>query len=605
MADSNLKQLTRLTKQLFVISSFLLVSSYTQPIDITHYQQQREEELQQKLIPQPTVHQQEITSTVKQPVTDTQQETPCFVINEIAFSTLQEKDKQELQKFNFALSPALYGSQKFINQCLGIHGINQLVTEIQNRIISQGYVTTRVMVGQQNLKAGKLILTIIPGYIDQVNADTNNSIKSIFYSKQKDLNKNQNLPANFSNALLFQSGQILNVREIETGLENLKRVPGIDADFSITPSNNTSIPGHSDIIIKYTQDKRFNSSLSIDDSGSDATGKYQGNITLSLLNPSSHNDLLYLSYGHDLRNIIHEKKDGRRGSENISAGYVVPIDHWLINLTGSHYNYHQTVAGANQDYIYQGDSDNYNLGLSYLAHRNSNSKTYITGNSFIKAQKNYIDDTEVEVQRRKISGFTIGLRREIMYNKKQFNIDIQYQRGIGAFKAITPPESEFNEGTARTGIIKLNLSGFIPFQIRQHLFYYQANLKGQYAQSALIPSERMSIGGRYTVRGFDDDRGLSGDHGILLRQDLAIDLTKQPQQHQFYIGLDAGYVRMRNPEQNQLLLGHKLVGSTIGLKGYIKPLQISYNIFSGYPIYQPQYFSKKQWSNGFNITFDF
>lgn len=597
------KQLTYLTKQCCIIPTFFLASSLfaQQPTDITHYQQQRDEQLQQRIVPQPTIHQ-NTPVTLEQPDVSTQQEFPCFVIHEIAFSTLQKTDHHDIQNFNFALSPALHGADKVVGNCLGVQGINQLVTDIQNRIITQGYVTTRVMVGQQNLKSGKLILTLIPGYIDQIHANTENSLKSVYYSKQPHLNKNHDLPANFNNALPLRSGQLLNIRDIETGLENLKRVPDTQADFSIKPSENLNTPGYSDIIVQYAQNRRLKTSIGIDDSGSDTTGKYQGNITFSWLNPSSHNDLLYISYGHDLRKLIHEKVEGYRGSENFSAGYVVPVDRWLVNLTGSHYNYHQTVAGANQDYTYQGDSDNYNLNLSYLAHRNSNSKTYITGGSFIKAQKNYIDDTEIEVQRRKIAGFTVGIRREIMYGQKQLNMDIQYQRGIGAFKALTPPESEFNEGTARTGIVKLNLSGFIPLQVRQHPVYYQANLKAQYAQSALVPSERMSIGGRYTVRGFDGERSLSGDHGVLLRQDLAVDLTKQ---HQFYLGLDAGYVKMRNHEQDQFLLGHQLVGSAIGFKGYIKPLKLSYDIFTGYPIHQPEFFSKKQWSNGFSLTFDF
>ncbi|MGP5058315.1 ShlB/FhaC/HecB family hemolysin secretion/activation protein [Psychrobacter celer] len=41
----------------------------------------------------------------------------------------------------------------------------------------------------------------------------------------------------------------------------------------------------------------------VDDSGQDSTGVYQGNVTLSLDNPTWHNDLLYLSYNDPCRQI--------------------------------------------------------------------------------------------------------------------------------------------------------------------------------------------------------------------------------------------------------------------------------------------------------------
>ena len=120
---------------------------------------------------------------------------------------------------------------------------------------------------------------------------------------------------------------------------------------------------------------------------------------------------------------------------------------------------------------------------------------------------------------------------------------------------------------------------------------------------ALVPSERMAIGGRYTVRGFDGERSLSGDHGILTRQEISMYLGNKP--HAAYAGLDAGYVAMKNAEQDDLLLGHQLIGAAIGLKGQIKPLYASYDIFTGYPLKQPKGFGDKDWASGFSLKFEF
>ena len=66
-------------------------------------------------------------------------------------------------------------------------------------------------------------------------------------------------------------------------LENFKRLPTAEADFQIIPAEGQDArPGESDIIIEWNQSKPVRFNLSIDDSGSKYTGKYQGNATLSL-----------------------------------------------------------------------------------------------------------------------------------------------------------------------------------------------------------------------------------------------------------------------------------------------------------------------------------
>lgn len=157
---------------------------------------------------------------------------------------------------------------------------------------------------------------------------------------------------------------------------------------------------------------------------------------------------------------------------------------------------------------------------------------------------------------------------------------------------MTPPESLFDEGTARTPIYKLNLNFATPIKIsNNYQAGYQANLKAQYAQEALIPSERMSIGGRYSVRGFDGERTLSGDIGAILRQDVSFPIKQS--NHSLYLGLDAGSIAMQNKEQDNLLLGHTLVGGVIGIKGQIKPIKLNHDLFVGHSIRQPEHFGKR------------
>lgn len=113
----------------------------------------------------------------------------------------------------------------------------------------------------------------------------------------------------------------------------------------------------------------------------------------------------------------------------------------------------------------------------------------------------------------------------------------------------------------------------------------------------------MAIGSRYTVRGFDGERSLSGDHGVLTRQEISMPLGNRP--HTIYVGLDAGYVSMKSLAQDDLLLGHQLIGAAVGIRGQIKPIRASYDIFTSYPIDQPKGFGNKDWASGFSLNFEF
>lgn len=595
-------------------------------------QDARNQALLNQLIPNPTV----LTSTT--PVTTNNEpmmsdDELCFDINKIAYTVLSTNDTPFAKQLGFALLPEITGKSSLLGKCLGLSDINALSGRVQNRLIERGFVTTRVVIGEQNLSGGELLLTIIPGRVGQVLLNSENSKVPVYVANGK--------PTIFSTGLVAKTGELLNIRHLETSLENFKRVPSSDANFKIVPSGGlqgvSSGIGFSDVLIDYSQARRVRGSVSIDDSGSKSTGKYQGTATVSVDNISGHNDLFYLNFSRDLGNNLNNSndypKDKSKGSKNYGVGYVLPIKNSVLQLGANHYTYHQTVAGVHQDYVYSGESDNINAKFTHLIHRDSRSKSYVSFGGFIKSQNNYIDDTLIDVQQRKLAGYEIAISHESIYNKPTsqhtLRSEISYKRGTGAFNALTPPESLFGEGSARVGIYGLNLnlaSQYRPtINNKPRLITHNTQLKAQYANESLVPSERMSIGGRYTVRGFDGERSLSADSGVLLRQDISyyplwLNNSKQDSQsqskqsqhnHSVYLGLDAGYTKNKDHSQNELLLGNSLVGAAIGIKGSYTPnknnpyFSINYDIFTSKALHQPDGFSKKDWVSGVSLGVGF
>ena len=627
------------------------VSANTSNQTLIQTQDARNQALLEQLVPNPKV----VADTSSTDTTTQIQEQPvadnaiCFDIHKIGYSVLSQDDIIFADTLGFALMPKIMGSSSVLGKCMTVTDINAIATRVQNRLIEQGYVTSRIMVGDQNLTDGELRLTLIPGKIAQVVVNTADS-KVPVYVKQT----NRAYPAILDTALTIQTGKLLNIRDLETTLLNFKRVPSADANFKIAPSHTGLNPsadnaintlgtlGFSDILIDYTQHRRFRSSLSIDDSGSKSTGKYQGVATLSLDNLANYNDLFYLSFGRDLGNQINDDKDHpsdkSKGSKNYGIGYVIPIKSSVLQLNANRYSYHQTVAGSTQDYIYGGTSRGYNAKLSYLVHRDAHSKSHVYAGGYAKSQQSDIDGTLIDVQTRKTAGYLFGMSHETTFGKRanhSLSTDISYKRGTAAFNALPSPEELFDEGSARVGIYQLNsnlTSRYGPIIGNKPLpIIHSTTLKAQYATDSLTPDLKMAIGGRYTVRGFDGERSLSADNGILVRQDISFypsflnkqsannhsttinqnNIRNSQASHAIYLGMDAGYITNHDKSQNKLLLGQHLAGAFIGIKGHYTPntnnpyLSFNYDIFTSKAISEPAGFSNKDWVSGVSLGMSF
>lgn len=627
------------------------VSANTTNQTLIQTQDARNQALLEQLVPNPKV----VADTASTDTTTQIQEQPvadnaiCFDIHKIGYSVLSQDDIIFADTLGFALMPKIMGGSSVLGKCMTVNDINAIAIRVQNRLIEQGYVTSGIMVGDQNLTDGELRLTLIPGKIAQVVVNTADS-KVPVYVKQT----NRAYPAILDTALTIQTGKLLNIRDLETTLLNFKRVPSADANFKIAPSHTGLNPsadnaintlgtlGFSDILIDYTQHRRLRGSLSIDDSGSKSTGKYQGVATLSLDNLANYNDLFYLSFGRDLGNQINDDKDHpsdkSKGSKNYGIGYVIPIKSSVLQLNANRYSYHQTVAGSTQDYIYGGTSRGYNAKLSHLVHRDAHSKSHVYAGGYAKSQQSDIDGTMIDVQTRKTAGYLFGMSHETTFGKRanhSLSTDISYKRGTAAFNALPSPEELFDEGSARVGIYQLNsnlTSRYDPIIGNKPLpIIHSTTLKAQYATDSLTPDLKMAIGGRYTVRGFDGERSLSADNGILVRQDISFypsflnkqsannhsttinqnNIRNSQASHAIYLGMDAGYITNHDKSQNELLLGQHLAGAFIGIKGHYTPntnnpyLSFNYDIFTSKAISEPAGFSNKDWVSGVSLGMSF
>lgn len=496
-------------------------------------------------------------------------ETPCFPIREIRL------DGEDARRFDWALKAVHPADDPATGQCLGANGINVVLKRIQNAIIGRGYVTTRALAAPQDLKSGVLTVTVVPGRLHAVR-----------FAEGTDPR------ATWSKALPARSGDLLNLRDIEHGLENLQRVPTVTADIQIAPSEGEGTqPGESDLVIAWQQHKRWRANLSLDDSGSQATGKLQASATLSLDHLLHANDLFYVNIGHDAFN-----REGQ-GTRSWTAHYDVPAGYWLAGATASGYEYHQTVPGASQSYVYSGSSRNAELRLARLVFRNATMKTGVYGRGWWRRSDNFIDDAEILVQRRRTAGWEIGATHRQFFGPVTLDASVALRHGTGAFDALPAPEELFGEGTSRFKLVAADAQLTVPFRLGRQSFRYTGSWRGQWHRTPLVPQDRFAIGGRYTVRGFDGEASLSGESGWLWRNDLGLALGGG---QELYLGADVGHVR---GPSTQWQLGGGLAGAVVGLRGGWRGL--TWDAFVGAPIEKPEGFPTAYTTTGFNLSWSF
>ncbi|MDX7160889.1 MULTISPECIES: ShlB/FhaC/HecB family hemolysin secretion/activation protein [Klebsiella] len=555
-----------LIHKVFIISA-LPVWGYAAPADTVREQQfinqqQRQHALESQIAPpSPDIHLSAEGINVDDGLFPVEQ--PCFAISQVIL--------QGAEALPHWL-PLQRQKNKVIGRCLGGKGINLLMAKLQNILIDRGYITSRILAPQQDLKSGVLRLVVMPGYIREARL-TAQSDDYLW----------------LASAFPATDGKLLDLRDIEQGLENLQRLPTVQASMEIVPGE---MPGQSDIVINRQQERFWRVDASLDDSGSNATGRYQGNLTLSLDNPLALSDLFYLSGSHNLDG------NGGKSSKNLTGHYSVPLGYWQFLLTASQYDYVQTVAGANGDYQYSGKSKNVDFQLSRVLHRSGSQKTTLSADVLAREQQNFINDTEIAVQRRQTAAWKLGLQHRHYLGNATLDGGVSYQRGTRWFGAQPAPEEQWGEATALSKILQFNAQLNLPFALGGQRFRFTSRYQRQMSSTPLTSPDMFSIGNRWTVRGFDGERTLTASHGWYVRNDIAWS-TPLPGQ-EFYLGADYGEVGGAGSET---LVGKHLAGGVAGLRGQY--LRASYDLFVGIPLDKPDGFKTEPATFGFSVSWSY
>lgn len=478
---------------------------------------------------------------------------------------------------NFTLKAASYGYKfnwitdylaNYNGESIGVQGINLLLQNINKEIMNRGYVTTRVYVEPQDLSSGTMYFTLLPGIIS-------------------DIRFREETWGTWHNAVAMRKGSLLNIRDIEQTVDNFNSVPSQSADIKIEPGPNE---GESDLVIDIKRGKPWSLSMTLDNSGTRETGKVQMSGAVQLAQPFSANDIFYASWNSDAT-----QSGETKGTRANSFYYAVPLGKERFAFSHSKNDYHQTVEYAVNPFVSSGEFTSDSLTWTHLLQRNQSSKTDFELGLVHKTRHSYIDGTEIEVQRQKTTSMQVGFNHRQYLGPSVLNASVKWQKGLPWYADAGPTDGMSGEATTQYNmyLISANFATPVPFGDNYDA-QYNVSIRGQKSDQRIYGSEFFSIGGWYSVRGFDGEQTLSAEDGITIRNELRFPIEKY---HQLYLALDYGKVSGPSAEY---LLGTELVGSAIGLRGQIGPC--NYDAFVGWPLKKPDGFTCAARTYGFMLT---
>ncbi|WP_336844903.1 ShlB/FhaC/HecB family hemolysin secretion/activation protein [Providencia rettgeri] len=458
-------------------------------------------------------------------------------------------------------------TKPYLAHCLNFSDIQNVAKHITNYYIEQGYITSQALIPEQDLSSRELILQVIEGHIETIEIDNSPErlIHQIFPSQQ---------------------GKILNLRDIEQGLEQLNRLSSAKYTIDIQPGSQN---GYSRIII-HQQGKKWpiTGQLNLDNSGMKATGKQLFTGSLTIDSP--------LGLGEQWSASANTDMDGSPSHHNryVVANASIPYGYWSFRYQFYRNNTLQPFIASGHPYRYEGQNTNQQFDITRLMYRDGEQRFSLQGSVKHKRAQTQLADQTLTISSPTLTSLNISPQYSTTLGQGYFTFNPAAEWGISAFGA--SPDT-LAKDSPRSHYRKFSLSSSYQYFFPNGLTYL-TSFYGQYSPDNLYGIERLSIGGQYSVRGYHE-QSLSGNRGGYWRNEINKDIANTAIGQLRFIGaLDYGFISSDKYE-----IEHStLAGGAVGLSFIGNSLFYSQFLFSK-PLHYPSQLKPDNWSTYWSVSF--
>ena len=458
-----------------------------------------------------------------------------------------------------------------------VSDITNIRNAFQRKLLDKGYVTSQVYIPEQNLNAGTLQFMVMPGRVEDIR-----------YS-------DSSAHGPWRTAFPVHPGNILNIRDVEQGLEQMKRVSSQSVTMKLLPG--TAI-GTSIIELSIKQDKPVHGSISFDNSGLESTGVYQGSFTTSFDQVFRANDTFTMSLSGDLSG-----SGSIKGTRAASLNYVIPHGKDTFSLSFSKSRYHQTIQSNPYDFTYGGKSTTMKAKWDHVWSRTQREKRAFDISISTRHNHRFINDMEIPVQALRTTSMEFGVSNRKYIGNATLYSRLGFQWGIGALGAQPEHKASVAMGgpTSRYHMWLIDVDYRKPFIMGHRPASFTSSFHGQWVQGGkrLYSVDTINIGNRYSIYGFDGEYTLMGDSGWYVRNEVSSVIPRL--NTEVYLGLDVGAVYGKSTEA---LVGKTIAGTALGVRGNYSS-GLLFDAFVSTPLYKPQGYHTKKYYSGFTVGYRF
>ena len=519
------------------------------------------EQQQRQLLQQNQQQRQELersTPVTPAPPISPQPGGPCFEIHSITLPGADHLPARAQQKL----------IQPYLQKCLGIGQINTLVKQVSDWYIGQGFITSRAFLTEQDLSSGTLSLTVMEGKLEAIKMENQRG-------------------AMLTMAFPGLTGKILNLRDIEQGMEQINRLRKTPVQIEIQPGTQ---PGYSVVNLTSTPEFPLQASIGFDNSGqkSTGTGQLNGSVT--------GNNLLGLADQWFVSTARSSDWASDHDAKSVQAGVSLPYGYWLFDYNYSYSDYLSTIESQGYLWRSSGDSQSHRFTLSRVLFRNGEMKTAASVGLTHRLNRNYLNDAPLESSTRSLTSWTAGINHSQKLWGGYATLNPAFSHGVPWFggesdggKSPDVPRAEFSKWT-------LSSSYYRPVTQR---ITWLTSAYGQWGDDRLYGSERLTIGGESSVRGFKEQY-LSGDNGGYWRNELDAQLFTLPGLGQIssITALDGGYLQHSNHDSDA---AGTLWGAAVGLASTNAHFSSQFTV--GWPLRYPDSLSPDRVTVYYRIGF--
>lgn len=414
--------------------------------------------------------------------------TTCFTAQAIDLDGIAAADRAD---FEDVLAP-------YVGRCLTLKDVDDIVRAVTNLYVELGYVTTRVYIPSQDVASGTLRLVIIEGVLERLNMD------GVGPDDRR-----------LTTAFPGLEGEVLNLRDLEQGLDQMNRLRSNNVTMSLEPGEN---PGGSVVALTNEAGRRVYASFDIDNAGSEAVGEAQAVAQVEFNDILRVNDLWTI----EGRTSLARDRD-RRTSNSFSALVSVPYGAWTATANGSWFDYRSPITSLRQTFQTSGASRQIGGRLERLLHRDGVGKTSLAVGLGVKDSVSYIEDLRLDTGSRRLTVLTSDLRHDRRVGDGVASASIGYARGL---RLLNPEKDREDDGAKPRAQFEkwvADANYRRPLPVPPLDLSWQVAGRAQWTRDTLYSAERIGVGGLSSVRGFKEET-LGGDNGAYLRNDLILTL---------------------------------------------------------------------------------